>query len=184
MCEEHTQPLLRGMPPQFSQTFCTACTQYEIRLLTSCQGSVNKEMSVWTGTNRSCEQMSFIFFILDVLSLKEKGNSKVKSLYEQMIDAQGIYIKQVSKAWGIFKMWIINYSVELLLGDSSLKVVVFSCPGKLNRLPHQPRRRWRGEAPPIRRSLLWKLPDLPGWTWRWLWGSLLGWVWWQWICQD
>jgi len=28
-------------------------------------------------------------------------------------------------------------------------------------LPHQSRRRWRGEAPPIGRSLLWKLPDLP-----------------------
>ena len=42
--------------------------------------------------------MSFIFFILDVLSLKEKGNSKVKFLYEQIIDAQGIYIKQVNKA--------------------------------------------------------------------------------------
>ena len=78
----------RGMPPKFSQTFCTACTQYEIRLLTSCQGSVNKAMSVWTGTNRSCEQMSFVFFILDVLSLKEKGNSKVIFLQEQIIDAQ------------------------------------------------------------------------------------------------
>ena len=73
MCEKHTQSLIRGMPPQFSQTFCTACTQYEIRLLTSCQRCVNKAMSVWTGTNRSCEQMSFVFFILDVLSFEGKG---------------------------------------------------------------------------------------------------------------